>query len=262
MTRMTHADLLKEQYADGKRLGTRASLHAKYSVNKHGYENWIFEQYELKGGMRILEVGCGTGMLWANHWASLPDGCELVLTDVSAGMVTEALSNVPSADFVKIELADVQHLPYADGAFDMVAANMMLYHVLDLDAGLREVCRVLKPDGWFYCTTYGENGIAQYLKAELSGLVQMEAPSTVFTLQNGAGRLSRYFDSVERRDYEDALAVTDANDLVDYLVSMASMIGLEQGATRETLVDRLEQKRKGGVIRVPKEYGMFCCQKA
>ncbi len=254
--------MVSRQYADSRQLRTRVSLHEKYSVNRQGYEHWIFAQYVLERGMRILEVGCGRGTLWANHWEALPEGCQLVLTDFSPGMVNEAKERVPAADFVRIEQADIQHLPYEDGSFDMVVANMMLYHVPDMDAGLREAQRVLRPGGWFCCTTYGEDGIGQYLKSELAGLVQMEAPSTAFTLQNGAQRLEQHFARVERRDYEDALEVTDAGDLVDYLFSMSSMVGVESGVSREAIVSRLERKRVNGAIHVPKEYGMFLCQKA
>ena len=42
-------------------------------------------------------------------------------------------------------------------------ANMMLYHVPNLDKGLSEVKRILTREGYFYCATYGENGIIPFI---------------------------------------------------------------------------------------------------
>ena len=56
---------------------------------------------------------------------------------------------------------------FKDNSFDIVIANMMLYHVPDIHKGLSEVRRVLKSDGAFYCATYGENGIVEYISSLL-----------------------------------------------------------------------------------------------
>lgn len=61
--RMNHASAVKEQYSDSNNLNTRMSIHEKYSVNKLGFGNWLYQQYQLKDSMRILELGCGTGDL-------------------------------------------------------------------------------------------------------------------------------------------------------------------------------------------------------
>ena len=74
---------VKEQYADGKNLSTRAGLHAKYSVNPMGLTNWLFNQYRFEPGGRILELGCGTGSQWEGWLEELPEGCSLILSDFS-----------------------------------------------------------------------------------------------------------------------------------------------------------------------------------
>jgi len=62
---------LKKQYKTGRNLETRVSLHDKYSVNKQGFGNWIFENYKFFNGCKILELGCGTGgMFIAKNWGT------------------------------------------------------------------------------------------------------------------------------------------------------------------------------------------------
>ena len=66
----------------------------------------------------------------------------------NGGRGAEKLADVRG---VKFECADIQNLPYQDASFDVVIANMMLYHVPDIARGLSEVRRVLRRDGRFFC---------------------------------------------------------------------------------------------------------------
>lgn len=64
MNAINNSDTVKEQYKNSANLNTRISIHSKYSTNKMGFGNWIVSNYEIKKGMRILELGCGTGDMW------------------------------------------------------------------------------------------------------------------------------------------------------------------------------------------------------
>ena len=70
-------------------------------------------------------------------------------------MLHNAKETLQGQTGIEYRVIDIQDIPFADHEFDAVIANMMLYHVPDLQKGLREVKRVLKPDGTFYCATYG-----------------------------------------------------------------------------------------------------------
>ncbi|MGN1345813.1 MAG: class I SAM-dependent methyltransferase, partial [Eubacteriales bacterium] len=156
--------------------------------------------------------------------------------------------------------ADIQSIPYEDDAFDAVIANMMLYHVPDLHRGLAEVRRVLRPGGWFYCATYGQNGILAYVRDLFAAHGNGEVGNDGFTLQNGAEHLGRYFSVVEKRLYDDRLEVTDTQDLVDYIFSMNGIAELAS-VSAEELYRVLDARKEDGVITIPKEYGMFLARK-
>lgn len=259
--RMNDEAAVKEQYNDSRNLNTRMSIHEKYSVNKLGFGNWIYRQYQLKDNMRILELGCGTGDLWTDRIDRLNPGSSLVLSDFSRGMVEEVRRKFSAYPQVSFEQINIEEIPYESESFDVVIANMMLYHVPKLHRGLAEVYRVLKKDGTFYCTTFGENGLQRYLTGHLSRYGVVIDVSGSFTLQNGEAVLGDHFPAVKRTDYEDALEVTDTKDLVEYICSMAS-IGNLGNVTRDELYRYFEEaKDSRGIIHIPKEYGMFICEK-
>ena len=256
MTDIQNTNTVKAQYRDASRLNTRISIHEKYSVNKQGFGAWIFEQYDISPGTRILELGCGNGDIWRNRIDCLPEGVSLVLSDFSEGMLKETKVNLPASANVSYQQIDIQAIPFEGDSFDIVIANMILYHVPDLDKGLSEVRRVLREGGMFYCATYGEHGIAEYVQTLMAGSKHMQKMSNAFTLQNGENILRRYFIDVEQRVYEDHLEVTDVEDMVDYILSLGSMAGLGQ-VSRDELRSVLDSKKEDGRINVPKEYGMF-----
>ena len=247
---------VKDQYAKADRLTTRISIHDKYSTNKMGFANWIYSNYRILEGMKVLELGCGTGSMWKGHEALL-DACgEIILSDFSEGMVETSRTNLGSRPNTQYRVIDIQDIPYEDETFDVVIANMMLYHVPDLDQGLREVRRVLKKTGVFYTATYGEHGIVEYMASLLGECGVKDTASKAFTLQNGGEILGKHFSKVEMLRYEDSLAVTDVDDLVDYAYSLGGMTSLSQ-IPRETLREVFIRNMKDGVLSVPKEYGMF-----
>ena len=143
---------IEKQYQTSQNLNTRISIHDKYSTNKQPFGNWILSHYEIRPGMKILELGCGTGSMWKEN-LHLLHGSELTLTDFSHGMLETAKQNI-CAENVNFAQVDIQDIPYPDGAFDAVIANMMLYHVPDVQKALWEVSRVLKKGGHLIAPTF------------------------------------------------------------------------------------------------------------
>ena len=163
------------------------------------------------------------------------------------------------APCVDYQVADIQNIPYENSTFDMVIANMMLYHVPNLDRGLSEVRRVLKPGGSFYCATYGEHGIMEFINETLGEYSISGRIGKTFTLQNGGESLGKHFAQVERLTREDSLAITYIPDFVDYVLSLSSLSGLEN-ADAGLLTQAFEKEAVNGVLYVPKEYGIFICK--
>lgn len=97
-------------------------------------------------GGKILDVGCGQGLLLKKISQRAAPGSQLYGLDISPKLVEIARSNNPTAT---VEVGDAESMPYPDSTFDVATMTEALEHMLDYDAALREVHRVLKPGGVF-----------------------------------------------------------------------------------------------------------------
>lgn len=266
-TQSDQAHLPSDQYKDASNFNARVQLHERFSVNRHGWLPWVFDHICLAPDSRILELGCGPGMLWLKNLHRIPEGWDITLTDLSPGMVEEARKNLRHSQRpFRFEVADAQSIPFKDARFDAVIANHMLYHVPDRERAFSEARRVLKRGGRFYASTVGKGHMQ-----EMNDLVKRfnprwdpwgGRPSGSFLLENGAGQIARWFLGVALHRYEDALAVTEAGPLVDYILSSwikAAAVG-DRGAEFTRFVE--EELARRGSIRIAKDSGLFGAYKS
>jgi SAM-dependent methyltransferase len=263
MSQLSDQDyLLNEQYRDASRLNARINLHENFSVNPYNIFSWMFDQYEFPPGACILELGCGPGDLWLMNRERIPAGWRVVLSDFSAGMLDQARVNLSGDEGpFEFEVIDAQSIPYPAETFDAVIANFMLYHVPDKAKALAEIRRVLKPGGRLYAVTIGERHMGELPELVLGfdpGLrLQSFDEVEGFSLESGGAQLRAFFSQVSLRRYEDGLEVTQAEPLVDYVLS-----GFRWGIGPERRAEFLEYVQalldsNDGVIRITKDSGMF-----
>ena len=247
------------QYMTSKNLDVRIALHEKYSQNPMGWFPWLYSQIDFQGVNRLLEIGCGSGELWKNNTLNLRNR-EFFLSDSSEGMVSEVRKKYGSA--FNCIVADCEKIPFKDAYFDCVIANHVLFYLQNLHQGIAEICRVLKPDGVLYCSTYGSN----HMK-EITALVQaFDSKITlsqtnlyeVFGLENGKDVLNPYFSSVEVSYYPDELIVDEAQPLVDYIMSCH---GNQSEIIGPRLIEFKEFIQKQLPLHITKEAGVFICKK-
>lgn len=98
---------------------------------------------KLIRGKEVLELATGPGLL-AKRVAPVTK-CMLA-TDYSAGMIAEAKKGACPKN-LRFEVADALSLPYADASFDAVIIVNALHLLPEPERALREIARVLRPDG-------------------------------------------------------------------------------------------------------------------
>lgn len=104
---------------------------------------------ELVKGKKVLDVASGAGygsQMLARSAASV-DGL-----DYSQDAVDYAKDHFP-LDNLRYKLGDAQNMPYSDGEFDVVVSLETIEHIPDPESFVREVKRVLKPEGVFIVST-------------------------------------------------------------------------------------------------------------
>lgn len=194
------------QYATETNLEARRSLYA--NAEGPNPREIAFEAVAEIVPKRVIEVGGGPGELAERIGTELE--CEVVMIDVSPRMVELARERGVDA-----RVGDVQSLPFPDEAFDCAVAAWMLFHVPDLDAGLRELARVLQTGGRLVATTNS----ADHLK-ELREIAGTAAWKRVFTRENGAEIVGRHFDRVERRDADGWVTIDDDEVVRGFVASL------------------------------------------
>jgi ubiquinone/menaquinone biosynthesis C-methylase UbiE len=257
------ARLLREQYKDGSNLSARIRLHQRFSTNRYGQMRWMLDRIRIAEDARVLELGCGTGILWRGS-VEVPRGWRVILTDMSGGMLHETRAHLARLGraFTYLQ-ADAQSIPFRDESFDAVIANHMLYHVPDISRALDEVRRVLKPGGFCYAATMGVANMREMndLSARFFSIPRMTESTTRFGLESGDAYMRRAFSEVTLERYPDSLVVTEAAPLLDYICSMRmrSRITDEQIAALRQHVEHEIATR--GEIRMTKDSGVFIARR-
>jgi demethylmenaquinone methyltransferase/2-methoxy-6-polyprenyl-1,4-benzoquinol methylase len=101
----------------------------------------------VRPGDRALDVATGTGDLALELARRVMPGGEVVGSDFSEGMLEHARRKAVGTSGVRFEPANALALPYADGEFAAATVGFGARNFSDLDQGLREMARVVRPGG-------------------------------------------------------------------------------------------------------------------
>jgi SAM-dependent methyltransferase len=115
----------------------------------------LYEQPGLRSlvpavaGRRVLDAGCGAGR---NSVWLVEQGADVVGLDASPEMLRRARTRVPAAALSLADLAEP--LDLEDDSFDIAIASLVMHYLRDWVPTLRELRRVLRPDGAFVLSTH------------------------------------------------------------------------------------------------------------
>ena len=148
---------------------------------------------ELRGP--VLDIGCGEGRLVAR----LPPGVRWVGVDSSPAQVAVN----PHRPLV---LADMQALPFRDGAFAEVLHLWCLYHLDDPSVALAEAARVLGPAGRYFASTAARTSDPE--------LVPDGYPATTFDAEEAEAVVASVFTDTEAEHWDEAFFPLTTRDEV------------------------------------------------
>jgi len=168
---------------------------------------WLAEQFELPAGARVLDVGCGTGLLTSRIAQRHPQ-VEVIGIDASRPMIRVAERKRASAN-CRFQQALGEDLPFPDRSFELVSSALFFHHV-DLELKqqtLQEIRRVLKPGGqlliadmdrpytllgWAMSWTAWKLFRQPEIKENMDGLLRTEIDRAGFIKLTELGRFSGY----------------------------------------------------------------------
>jgi len=256
----------EQQYANSQKLAARARL-SQYAEEAVPWSVWVATHAALNAGDRVLEVGCGTGWFWSAAAKALPADLELMLTDLSPGMVEEAAAKVGGLGRYRLQtaIADIVDLPFPAESFDAVLAMHMFYHVSDPARGMAEIARVLKPGGQAIVTTNGLNDSLGFyaLGARAFGGPPVNPAALIFGFDEARKLLEATFGNVVFAPHPSRLRITEPQHVFDALTSYPPGDRAPEEQLAElhaAIADAFGAG--GGLLVVEKEVAVFVSRKA
>lgn len=224
---MAEADAIRRYYATDRNLRINEETRAKYAIPKVDFIRWTLGAIDWTGDEVLLDIGAGTGGHYACLVQDQPDITYFAL-DLSPNLL---LNHPCAADH--LAQGDAMRLPFSDDSFDIVMANHVLYHLADVEAGLVEIKRVLKPDGRVLAATDSLQTLPELQVLIRRAIVLLSKngaqanppslPCDGFALENGTRILSRHFYAVVRHDLPCQLVFDDVEPALEYLDSMREL---------------------------------------
>lgn len=110
----------------------------------------------------VLDVACGTGILARKVRGKIGPRSRIVGIDLNEGMISTAKGlKDSSSQSCEWEIANATNLPFGDDTFSLVLCQQGLQFIPDKEGALREMYRVLKPEGRVALTVW--NGMADFM---------------------------------------------------------------------------------------------------
>ncbi len=105
----------------------------------------------------ILDAGTGTGDFIAVLKEMFPY-IPITGIDPDLGSLNEAIQKYPDVSFIEMS---AEKLDFPDNTFDLASISMALHHLPDIPAALKEMQRVVKPEGWIIVNELFSNNLNQ-----------------------------------------------------------------------------------------------------
>lgn len=137
-----------------------STVYHRLSTPQVSWGKKVLARLALRGDERVLDAGCGTGLLTADLLEGLPRG-SLVAIDLSENMLRSAREHLQRfGRQVSFLACDFLHLPF-ERAFDGIVSTAAFHWVLDHDRLFQSMRRALRPGGWIEAQCGGGPNVAR-----------------------------------------------------------------------------------------------------
>ena len=133
-------------------LAKRINIHSQFGARD--IDAWMLEILQLKPGMKILDVGCGSGKQCFSYYHNLNGEVEITGTDVSESLLDDARAkNQELGNPVKFSFLDFnQPFILPENHYDLISSCFAIYYAQNIPFTLSEMHRLLVPGGRLFTT--------------------------------------------------------------------------------------------------------------
>jgi len=233
----------------------------------------LLRKLEAKNGDRIIDLGSGTGEPALSLARKMGGQVTITGIDAAAGMVKVAQNKVQDEKLQGIEFKTMpaEHIDFADNHFDRALCRFGVMLFEDPLKGLKEMHRVLKPDGHFSLAVWStpetmltlywtyevfKHRIAEDLYPPLAKVTSLGAPGIMAALLKEAGFQDFSIEPITfHYEFESFDAYWDAVEASDILKMQFDALPTEQRPEIRNEVGRFARDFiKDGILVIPHEY--------
>jgi len=144
-----YEEMVRAEWTARSTVAAWSAWHNKLAIHTRAFTQAIIESARLKPGASVLDLASGTGEPALSIAQCIQPGGLVTATDLSPEMLQAAEQNARSMGLVNIVFhqADAHHLPFADASFDRITCRMWVMYFWKCSQALKEILRVLRPDG-------------------------------------------------------------------------------------------------------------------
>ncbi|HEX9796765.1 MAG TPA: methyltransferase domain-containing protein [Anaerolineales bacterium] len=199
-------------------LATRISIHDQYG--SRDIDAWMLDTIDLQPGMRIFDVGCGSGKQLLAFHRALGGQAQIEGGDVNQDLLDQARQrvNAAGADIKVIELDFNKRFPLDDNSYDLVSCCFAIYYAEDIPFTIGEMHRILKPGGKLFTTgPMPENKQTFYdVIEEATGRTIPPMPGSSRYASEILETISGKFSLTELHRFENPLRFAEAAPFIEY----------------------------------------------
>jgi ubiquinone/menaquinone biosynthesis C-methylase UbiE len=199
-------------------LQTRIDIHKQFG--SRDIDAWMLDTLKLEKGLRILDVGCGSGKQCVAFHNALDGEAEITGGDVSDELLAQAEArNAELGDPMRfIELDFNSRFPLDDAQYDLVSCCFAIYYAEDIPFTIREMHRVLDNGGRLFTTgPMPENKQLFYdIIKEATGKPIPPMPGSSRYASEILGSIRDTFSKVEVHRFDNPLVFESVKPFIDY----------------------------------------------
>lgn len=118
------------------------------NIDKRWRKKAVRQVADEERPMKVLDVACGTADFTIEIARKVAPGSGVIGVDISEGMMAVGKEKISKAGVAaELSVADCEALPYNENSFDRISVGFGVRNFEHLDIGLKEMFRVLKPEG-------------------------------------------------------------------------------------------------------------------
>ncbi|HNW28113.1 MAG TPA: class I SAM-dependent methyltransferase [Spirochaetota bacterium] len=206
-----------------------------YSSNKSDIRDLALGNLDCVNAKKVLELGCGYGFFIEKLKGRVHDSAVIIGIDMVENNREPFLHSVSSirykGEFISASADIIKEMP--QGSFDIIITSYSLYFFPHL---IPEIARVLAPGGVFIAVTHSKNTLQEaikFIRSCIKSVGSLDEKVTVinrlfsaFSLEEGRYQLEKYFNRVERLDYNNSMVfpAEHINDFIFYIQKKKNLI--------------------------------------